>query len=199
MNANIILASKSEHRKLLMQNAGLSFDAASADIDERVIESAIQETGVTPQDLALILANAKALDVSQKNPDQYVIGSDQTLSFEDDVLHKVADMEEARRRLLQLSGKTHELNSAVAIVKDGQTLWQHVSTAELTMRDLSPEFIGRHLAQAGDDILTSVGAYQLEKEGVQLFEKINGDFFTIIGLPMLPLLQELRNLGVIDG
>lgn len=199
MNTNIILASKSEHRKLLMQNAGLSFDTASADIDERIIESAVQKTGVTPQELALILANAKALDISQKNTNQYVIGSDQTLSFEDEVLHKAADMEEARRRLLQLSGKTHQLNSAVVIVKGGQTLWQHVSTAELTMRDLSPEYIGRHLAQAGNDILTSVGAYQLEKEGVQLFEKIEGDFFTIIGLPMLPLLQELRNLGVIDG
>lgn len=199
MNSNIILASKSVHRKMLMQNAGLSFDTASADIDERVIEKAVQETGVTPQELALILANAKALDVSQKNPDKYIIGSDQTLSFEDDVLHKAADMEEARRRLLQLSGKTHQLNSAVVIIKDGQTLWQHVSTAELTMRELTPEFIGRHLAQAGDDILSSVGAYQLEKDGVQLFEKIEGDFFTIIGLPMLPLLEELRNLGVIDG
>lgn len=199
MNSNIILASKSIHRKMLMQNAGLSFDTASANIDERVIESAVHKTGVTPQELALILANAKALDVSQKNPDQYIIGSDQTLSFEDDVLHKAVDMEEARRRLLQLSGKTHQLNSAVVIVKEGQTLWQHVSTAELTMRKLSPEFIGRHLAQAGDDILSSVGAYQLEKEGVQLFNKIEGDFFTIIGLPMLPLLQELRNLGVIDG
>lgn len=199
MNPNIILASKSVHRKMLMQNAGLTFDTASANIDERVIEDTIQETGVTPQELAIILANAKALDVSQTNPDQYVIGSDQTLSFEDGVLHKAADMEEARRRLLQLSGKTHQLNSAVVIVKDGQTLWQHVSTAQLTMRELTPEFIGRHLAQAGDDILSSVGAYQLEKEGVQLFDKIEGDFFTIIGLPMLPLLQELRNLGVIDG
>lgn len=199
MNSNIILASKSQHRKQLMQNAGLSFKTASADIDERTIEKAVQETGVTPQELALILANAKALDISQKNLDQYVIGSDQTLSIEDDVLHKATNMEEARRRLLRLSGHTHQLNSAVVIVKDGETLWQHVSTAELTMRELSPEYIGRHLAQAGEDVLTSVGAYQLEKLGVNLFKKIEGDFFTIIGLPMLPLLQELRNLGVIDG
>lgn len=199
MNSNIILASKSMHRKMLMQNAGLVFDTASADIDERAIEMAVENTGVTPKELALILANAKALDVSQKNTDQYVIGSDQTMSMQDQSFHKPKGMEEARRRLLQLSGKTHELNSAVVIVKNGEALWQHVSTAELTMRELTPEFIGRHLAQAGDDIITSVGAYQLEKEGVQLFEKIEGDFFTIVGLPMLPLLRELRNLGVIDG
>jgi septum formation protein len=119
--------------------------------------------------------------------------------MQDKMFHKPENMDDARRRLLELSGSTHELNSAVVIVKNGETIWQHVSTAELTMRKLTPEFIGRHLAQAGDDVLTSVGAYQLEKEGVQLFDNIEGDFFTIVGLPMLPLLEELRNLGVIDG
>ncbi|WP_162654605.1 Maf-like protein [Lentilitoribacter sp. Alg239-R112] len=199
MNSKIILASKSIHRKMLMENAGLNFDTASADIDERTIETAVKDTGVIPKELALILANAKALDVSQKNTDQYVIGSDQTMSMQDKMFHKPENMDDARRRLLELSGSTHELNSAVVIVKNGETIWQHVSTAELTMRKLTPEFIGRHLAQAGDDVLTSVGAYQLEKEGVQLFDNIKGDFFTIVGLPMLPLLEELRNLGVIDG
>ena len=199
MNSKIILASKSIHRKMLMENAGLNFDTASADIDERTIETAVKDTGVIPKELALILANAKALDVSQKNTDQYVIGSDQTMSMQDKMFHKPESMDDARRRLLELSGSTHELNSAVVIVKNGETIWQHVSTAELTMRKLTPEFIGRHLAQAGDDVLTSVGAYQLEKEGVQLFDNIEGDFFTIVGLPMLPLLEELRNLGVIDG
>lgn len=182
-----------------MENAGLNFDTASADIDERTIETAVKDTGVIPKELALILANAKALDVSQKNTDQYVIGSDQTMSMQDKMFHKPKNMDDARRRLLELSGSTHELNSAVVIVKNGETIWQHVSTAELTMRKLTPEFIDRHLAQAGDDVLTSVGAYQLEKEGVQLFDNIKGDFFTIVGLPMLPLLEELRNLGVIDG
>ncbi|MEW7008952.1 Maf-like protein [Lentilitoribacter sp. EG35] len=199
MNSKIILASKSIHRKMLMENAGLNFDTASADIDERTIETAVKDTGVIPKELALILANAKALDVSQKNTDQYVIGSDQTMSMQDKMFHKPKNMDDARRRLLELSGSTHELNSAVVIVKNGETIWQHVSTAELTMRKLTPEFIDRHLAQAGDDVLTSVGAYQLEKEGVQLFDNIKGDFFTIVGLPMLPLLEELRNLGVIDG
>jgi septum formation protein len=182
-----------------MENAGLEFKCQPADIDERTIELAIKDTGATPKELALILASAKALDVSQKNPDAYVIGSDQTLSLNDELFHKPEDMEAARRTLLKLSGQTHTLNSGVSIAKNGETIWQHVSIAELTMRELSPEFIGRHLSEAGESVLTSVGAYQLEKQGVQLFEKIEGDFFTIVGLPMLPLLAQLRELNVIEG
>ena len=199
MNNDIILASQSIHRKNLMENAGLNFTSQPAEIDERAIELAIEGTGTTPKELALILASAKALDVSQKNPDAYVIGSDQTLSLDDELFHKPKDMEAARRTLLKLSGKTHELNSGISIAKNGESIWQHVSIAELTMRDLSPEFIGRHLSEAGDSVLTSVGAYQLEKTGVQLFEKIEGDFFTIVGLPMLPLLAKLRELKVIEA
>lgn len=199
MNNKIVLASQSIHRKTLMENAGLNFTSQPADIDERTIELAIKGTGTTPKELALILASAKALDVSQKNPGAFVIGSDQTLSLNDELFHKPENMEAARRTLLKLSGQTHTLNSGVSIAKDGQTIWQHVSIAELTMRDISPEFIGRHLSQAGEQILTCVGAYQLEKEGVQLFEKIDGDFFTIVGLPMLPLLAQLRELDVIES
>jgi septum formation protein len=199
MNNKIVLASQSIHRKTLMENAGLNFACQPADIDERTIELAIKDTGATPKELALILASAKALDVSQKIPGAYVIGSDQTLSVNDELFHKPEDMEAARRTLLKLSGQTHTLNSGVSIAKDGETIWQHVSIAELTMRELSPEFVGRHLSRAGEQILTSVGAYQLEKEGVQLFDKIEGDFFTIVGLPMLPLLAQLRELNVIEG
>jgi septum formation protein len=199
MNNKIVLASQSIHRKTLMENAGLKFTCQPADIDERTIELAIKDTGATPKELALILASAKALDVSQKIPGAYVIGSDQTLSLNDELFHKPEDMEAARRTLLKLSGQTHTLNSGVSIAKDGETIWQHVSIAELTMRELSPEFVGRHLSRAGEQILTSVGAYQLEKEGVQLFDKIEGDFFTIVGLPMLPLLAQLRELNVIEG
>lgn len=199
MNTTLVLASQSIHRKNLMENAGLEFKCQPADIDERTIELAIKDTGATPKELALILASAKALDVSQKNPDAYVIGSDQTLSLNDELFHKPEDMEAARRTLLKLSGQTHTLNSGVSIAKNGETIWQHVSIAELTMRELSPEFIGRHLSEAGESVLTSVGAYQLEKQGVQLFEKIEGDFFTIVGLPMLPLLAQLRELNVIEG
>ncbi len=199
MNTTLVLASQSIHRKNLMENAGLEFKCQPADIDERTIELAIKDTGATPKELALILASAKALDVSQKIPDAYVIGSDQTLSLNDELFHKPEDMEAARRTLLKLSGQTHTLNSGVSIAKNGETIWQHVSIAELTMRELSPEFIGRHLSEAGESVLTSVGAYQLEKQGVQLFEKIEGDFFTIVGLPMLPLLAQLRELNVIEG
>ena len=199
MNTTLVLASQSIHRKNLMENAGLEFKCQPADIDERTIELAIKDTGATPKELALILASAKALDVSQKIPDAYVIGSDQTLSLNDELFHKPEDMEAARRTLLKLSGQTHTLNSGVSIAKNGETIWQHVSIAELTMRELSPEFIGRHLSDAGENVLTSVGAYQLEKQGVQLFEKIEGDFFTIVGLPMLPLLAQLRELNVIEG
>jgi septum formation protein len=198
MNAKLILASKSIHRKNLMENAGLVFDICPAAIDERAIEAAIENTGTLPKEVALILASAKALDVSQQNSDSYVIGSDQTLSLGDEMFHKPDDMEQARRTLLKLSGKTHSLNSAISIAKDGETLWQHVSIAELTMRDMSPDYIGRHLAKAGDDVLSSVGAYQLEQHGINLFEKIDGDFFTIVGLPMLPLLAKLRELNIID-
>jgi septum formation protein len=198
MNAKLILASKSIHRKNLMENAGLVFDICPAAIDERAIEAAIENTGTLPKEVALILASAKALDVSQQNSDSYVIGSDQTLSLGDEMFHKPDDMEQARRTLLKLSGKTHSLNSAISIAKDGETLWQHVSIAELTMRDMSPDYIGRHLAKAGDDLLSSVGAYQLEQHGINLFEKIDGDFFTIVGLPMLPLLAKLRELNIID-
>ena len=127
----------------------------------------------------------------------WVIGSDQTLSLEDEVLHKVSDMEGARRRLLQLSGRTHHLNSAIAIVRNGQTVWRHVSVESLTMRKLEPGEIGRHLSDAGSGVLSSVGAYQIEGLGIRLFDRIEGDIFTIMGLPMLPLLAELRRLGVI--
>lgn len=184
---------------MLLVNAGIRFEAESARIDERAVEESVANSGLTPEDLALLLAEAKALDVAARHPGALVIGSDQTLALGDAVLHKVADMEAARARLLQLSGKAHQLNSAVAIVRDGETLWRHVSVANMTMRALDPGFIGRHLAEAGDGVLQSVGAYQLEGPGVQLFSAIEGDFFTILGLPMLPLLAALRDLGAIDG
>lgn len=196
---SLILASKSPHRFALMTGAGLEFIAIPADIDERAIEAAFLSEALTPSDLAQLLADSKAINVSEQHPDAIVIGSDQTLSLDGDLFHKPENMEYARRHLLKLSGKTHELNSAISIAQNGKILWQHVSVAYLTMRELSPEFIGRHLSRAGEDVLTSVGAYQLEKEGVQLFDKIEGDFFTIVGLPMLPLLTKLRQLNIIDG
>ncbi|MGL4489227.1 MAG: Maf-like protein [Rhizobiaceae bacterium] len=195
----LVLASKSPFRAMLMKNAGLAFASEAASVDERAIEAPLQDSGVTPEDVALVLAEAKALDVSSRHKNALVIGSDQTLSLGDRVFHKPADMEDARRHLLALSGKTHQLNCAIALAVSGETVWRHVSVARLTMRTLSPSFIGRHLAQVGDAVLSSVGAYQFEREGVQLFEKIEGDYFTIVGLPLIPLLAELRSRGAIDG
>lgn len=196
---DIILASKSPFRAMLLKNAGVAFTTQSADIDERAVEAPLYNSGATPEDVALVLAEAKALDVSERNPSALVIGSDQTLSLGDEVLHKAEDMEAARRQLLELSGKTHHLNSAVVLTRDGETIWRHVSVARMTLRDLDPGFIGRYLSRVGDIALQSVGAYQFEGEGVQLFEEVDGDYFTIVGLPLLPLLAELRREGAIDG
>ena len=199
MPANLILASASPFRRAMLTNAGLDFVCMRPQIDERAVEAPLKGSGATPEEVALVLAIAKANDVSEHNSGELVIGSDQTLSLDDEVFHKPADMEGARRHLLRLSGKTHQLNSAVAIVRDGDTLWSHVGIARLTMRTLSPAFIGRYLARVGDKALASVGAYQIEGEGIQLFDKIEGDHFTIVGLPLLPLLGALRELGAIDG
>ena len=200
MAVPIILASTSPFRKALLDKAGLSFETRPADIDERAVEKPLVEGGVSPQDIALVLAEAKAQAVSEQAPaGTLVIGADQTLSLGDEVLHKPADMEAARRHLLKLAGRTHQLNSAVVLARDGETVWRHMDTADMTMRTLDPGFIGRYLARVGDVALQSVGAYQLEGEGVQLFESVRGDFFSIIGLPLLPLLTELRRLEAIDG
>lgn len=197
MRKPIILATQSTIRRELLANAGVTFATESAEIDERTVEAAL--AGSSPADIAEVLAAAKAEDVSARFPGTTVIGCDQTLSLDGEVLHKCSDMAEARRRLLQLSGRTHELNAAIAIAEDGETTWQTVVIASMTVRDLSPEFIGRHLAEAGDAVLSSVGAYRIEGVGIQLFEAIDGDTFTIAGLPLLPLLAELRRRGAIDG
>lgn len=197
MTPQLVLASASPFRKALLENAGVTFTIEPAQTDERAVEEALVD--LTPDEVALILAEAKAQDVSSRNNGAIVIGSDQTLSLDGEMLHKAATMDEARRRLLKLSGRTHELNSGVVLVRDGETLWRHMSVARLSMRDLDPGFVGRHLSNVGDKVLSSVGAYQLEGEGIQLFDRIEGDYFTIIGLPLLPLLAKLRELGAIDG
>ncbi|MFN3249610.1 Maf-like protein [Roseibium album] len=194
----LVLASGSKIRAELMENAGLVIEIDPADVDERAVEAPLLEAGFPPEDLASVLAEAKANDVSVRRQADLVVGADQILAFEGERRTKPDDMEAARRQLLAFSGKTHELHSAVVISQNGEAVWRQVSTARLTMRDLTPEFIGHYLAAAGDDVLSSVGAYQLEGLGVQLFEKIEGDYFTILGLPMLPLLAELRTLKVIE-
>ncbi|KAA3441795.1 Maf-like protein [Mesorhizobium sp. SARCC-RB16n] len=199
MTEKIILASGSAFRKAMLVDAGVDIEAVPAMLDERALEAPLQDSGASPEDVALVLAEAKATEVSERRPGALVLGCDQTLSLGDEVFHKPADMEGARRHLLALSGKTHQLNSAAVLVRDGKVLWRHVGIASMTMRRLDPAFIGRHLARVGAKALSSVGAYQVEGEGIQLFAEIEGDHFTIVGLPLLPLLAELRMLGAIDG
>ena len=193
-----VLASGSAHRAAILRNAGLDFAVDPPNLDERAAEAPLREADVLPEDLAAILAEAKSLEVSERRP-ELVLGGDQVLALDGEPLHKVADMEAARRRLLALSGRTHHLHSALVLARGGEVLWRHVSSVAMTMRTLDPAFVGRHLAAVGDDALSSVGVYQIEGPGVQLFERIEGDFFTIIGVPLLPLLAELRRLGEVDG
>ena len=197
MTFPLVLASSSPFRRMLMENAGLSFECRAADIDERAIESGLQNA--SPDETAATLARAKAIDVSRHFPGAIVIGSDQTMSLGTRVYHKPKSIDEARESVSSLSGKTHRLNSAIALVRDGQVVWEHVAHADLTVRDLSDSFVNGYLQRVGEKVFSSVGAYQLEGEGIQLFSKIEGDYFTILGLPMLPLLDKLRDLGAIDG
>ena len=199
MTVPLILASSSPFRRMLMENAGLHFLAIAADIDERAIEAPLERDGAGPDAVALVLAKAKAKEVSDRYAGSLVIGSDQTMSLGSQVFHKPNTMADAENHLRTLSGQTHRLNSAIALARNGDIIWEHVSHADLTMRELPADFIHRHLTRVGEKALSSVGAYQLEGEGIQLFSKIEGDYFTIVGLPMLPLLQQLLELGAIDG
>lgn len=199
MASTLILASSSPFRRALLENAGLTFKAHAAQIDERSIEAPLEQSGATPEAVALHLARAKAIEVSERYPDAVVIGSDQTMSLGLRVYHKPLTMEAAADHLLSLSGQTHRLNSAVAFARDGVIIWEHIANANMTVRTLTTAFVARHLARVGTKALQSVGAYQLEGEGIQLFDKIDGDYFTIIGLPLLAVLKELRRMGEIDG
>ncbi len=199
MTRPILLASASVHRARMLEAAGIAFEVRASSLDERAMEAPLKETGVSPDDLAAILAEAKAVSVSEGVPGAVVIGADQTLSFKGEVLHKPDTMEAARRQLLRLSGETHRLHSAAVIAEDGVAVWRHVETVSITFRHLDPAFVGEYLASVGEAALTSVGAYQIEGRGIQLVERIDGDFFSIVGLPLLPLLAALRERGAIDG
>ncbi|WP_375674977.1 Maf family nucleotide pyrophosphatase [Bartonella sp. CL100XZDX] len=198
MNADtLILASLSFYRAKLLKKAGLNFSIEGASFDEREVEKKAKEK--TPKELSCFLASAKAKNVSDRFPDAFVIGCDQVLDLKGQVFHKTTNIKEAHQRLCELSGKTHSLHSAVALFKNGQKIWVEAFSAHMSVRLLSSEFIERYLARVGKDVINSVGVYQIEGEGIHLFEKIDGDFFTIVGLPLLPLLIKLRHLGIIDG
>lgn len=194
----LVLASASPTRRRLLAGAGIAAEMRPAPIDERAAEMPLLAAGASPHDIAVALAAAKALAASEAEPDALVIGADQTLDLGGERLTKPADMEAARLQLLRLSGRPHRLHSAVACARAGEIVWQHVESPTLTVRDLTPAAIGRYLAAVGEDALTSVGAYQLEGRGIQLFERIDGDFFAILGLPLLPLLAFLRAERVLE-
>ena len=190
----IILASGSPTRKMLLANAGIDVRIVSHDVDERA--SSQKQTG--GRAVARRLAISKAMNASDKYRDAFVIGADQTLELDGRVLGKPLDGDDAFSQLRALSGRRHFLYSAFAIVRNGLRLSWHVASASMTMRDLEDDDIGWFLQEVGPLAMTSVGAYQLEGLGVRLFARVNGDHFTILGLPMLPLLASLRRLGAIS-
>jgi len=186
----LILASQSRARRMLLENASLEFEALPADIDERAVQ---KNSGLSaPGEIASLLAREKALFISRQRPGQYVVGADQTLALGERMFSKPAGRAQAAEQLGLLAGQTHALHSAVSVARDGKVLFDDVSVARMTMRRLAADEIEAYLDQAGEAVTTSVGAYQLEGLGVHLFERIEGDHFTILGLPLLSLLAFLR-------
>lgn len=180
---------------MLLANAGIVFESTAAGIDERAIA---QASGLSsPRDIAALLARQKSLFVSTQRPAHYVVGADQTLALGTRLFSKPASRAMAAKQLRELAGATHELHSAVAVARDGKIMFEEVMIARMTMRRLSENEIEAYLHEAGEAVTSSVGAYQLEGLGVHLFEQIQGDHFTILGMPLLPLLDFLRNEGLL--
>lgn len=195
----IVLASASRARREMLAAAGVPFTVDPADLDELALRNALltEKKSVAPAHIAEALARAKVEEVSGRHAGSLVIAGDQVLALGSELLTKSIDAVAARKTLLKLRGREHELHSAVAFAEDGNVIWAHVETARLFMRDFSDAFLDDYLVRAGDRICQSVGAYQLEGLGVQLFERLEGDYFTVLGLPLLPALEELRAQGVI--
>ena len=194
---HLLLASKSDVRGKILAAAGLRFGIRPAQIDERAVEA--KAGPLEAAAAAALLARAKANAVAATQPGQLVLGADQTLALSAERFSKPGNRAEATRQLRALRGKTHALHSALALVCDDKVMFETVDTARLTMRDFSDRFLENYLDMAGDHALTSVGGYQLEGIGIHLFEKVEGDYFTILGLPLLPLLAYLRKSGFVDG
>lgn len=196
--SEIILASQSKIRAELLCNAGLSVTCHPARIDEDAIRVALEAEGAHPRDQADALAEMKAQKVASRFPDAVVIGCDQVLDFKGKVFGKPADVDAARAQLLALSGQTHKLLSAVVLYEKGKPVWRHVGEVRLTMREISPAYLDAYLLRNGKSILDSVGGYKLESEGVRLFSRVDGDYFNVLGLPLLPLLGYLGQRGMIE-
>ena len=191
----VILASTSASRRALLQGAGVPFTARSPGVDEDAAKAALLGEGLAPRDIADALAELKAVRI--RAGEVLVIGADQTLDLDGELIDKAASLDEARARLLRLRGRSHKLHAAVVVARAGQPIWREVQTATLWMRPFSDAFLDDYLAREGEALLGSVGCYRLEDIGVQLFSRIEGDYFTILGLPMLGLLDLLRRHGVL--
>lgn len=198
MNApnTLILASGSASRRRMLEAAGLSFDIEKPRVDEEAVKASLRAEGVKPRDQADALAEVKALSISNRRGG-FVLGADQMLAVEEDVLDKPASRAEARAHLMRLRGRTHMLISAAVLAVNGAVVWRHIETPRLKMRAFSDAFLDSYLDAAGEAILSSVGAYQLEGLGAQLFERVDGDYFAVLGLPLLPLLAYLREHGIV--
>jgi len=190
----LVLASQSKVRRALIEAAGIPVETRPAHLDERAIESQVKGG---PAEVALTLAREKARTVAAMSGPDYVVGCDQTLALGERRFSKPADRAAARDQLMAMRGKPHELHSAVAVCRNGSVTFGHVAVARLIMRDFSEKFLDAYLDATGASVTASVGAYQLERTGIHLFERIEGDHFTILGLPLLPLLQHLRDEGVL--
>ncbi len=195
----LVLASGSAARRHLLEQAGIPVTVKPAAVDERGIERPLAEAGAEADAMALRLARAKALWASARSPGALVLGGDQTLSLGARQLHKPEGLGAAVDQLAALSGQTHRLNSAVVLARDGTVLFETVCPARMTMRVLSSAFVARYLAAMGASVCDSVGAYKLEGLGIHLFERIEGDQSTVMGLPLLPVLAALRRLGALAG
>jgi septum formation protein len=189
----LVLASRSESRRAVLTGAAIPIEALPADVDERDIEARARTK--SPDEIALLLARAKAAAVTARRPGRLVLGADQTLALGDRLFAKPVDAAAARDQLKSLRGRTHELYSAVVLMRDATVLFEHCEIARLTMRDFSDRFLDAYVAAAGPAVTASVGGYQVERAGIQLFERIEGDHFTILGLPLLRLLQYMRDEG----
>ncbi|WGW05767.1 Maf family nucleotide pyrophosphatase [Tropicibacter oceani] len=199
MILDLILASGSEIRADLLRAAGLVIQIESPKVDEIAIRQALELDQASPRDIADTLAESKAQKIARKFPQALVLGCDQVLDLDGALLSKPATADQAREQLTQLRGKTHRLLSAAVLYQNAEPIWRHVSTARLTMRDFSDDYLDQYVARNWPDIGSSVGSYKLEKEGVRLFSQIQGDHFTILGLPLLELLNYLTLRGVIAG
>jgi septum formation protein len=191
----LVLASGSASRRALLTAAGVNFTTDPADLDEAALMAQLHSAGA--ETMARSLAEQKALTVSHRHPGQIVLGGDSVIAFGGDYLSKCASLDEARNLLQRLSGHTHLLVSAAALARDGALLWAHASPCQMTMRELSPQFLEDYLAREGEAILSSVGCYHFEGRGAQLFDRVDGDYFSVLGLPLLPVLAQLRKEGLL--